>query len=82
MPGGLQRNKQFRMPMINVDDGCPSRLLDVLFDPQTAGGLLISLAAAEADNLLTAMHRAGLTDAAIVGEVVSGAQHGIHVLCR
>jgi len=82
VPGGLQRNKQFRMPTINVDDGCPSWLLDVLFDPQTAGGLLISLAAAEADNLLTTMHRAGLTDAAIVGEVVSGAQHGIRVLCR
>lgn len=82
MPGGLQRNKQFRLPMINVDDGCPSWLLDVLFDPQTAGGLLISLAATEADNLLTGMHRAGLTDAAIVGEVINGAQRGISILCR
>lgn len=82
VPGGLQRNKQFRLPMINVDDGCPSWLLDVLFDPQTAGGLLISLAATEADNLLTGMHRAGLTDAAIVGEVINGAQRGISILCR
>lgn len=82
VPGGLQRNKQFRLPMINVDDGCPSWLFDVLFDPQTAGGLLISLAATEADNLLTGMHRAGLTDAAIVGEVINGAQRGISILCR
>ncbi|MFZ3114469.1 MAG: hypothetical protein WA133_04925 [Syntrophales bacterium] len=28
------------------------------------------------------LHRAGLTNAAIVGEAVSGAQHGIRVLCR
>ncbi len=70
MPGGLQRNKQFRLPMIEVDAACPSWLLDVLFDPQTAGGLLISLPAAEAEKLLAGMHREGIS-ASLVGEIVA-----------
>lgn len=80
MPGGLQRNKQFRLPLIDVDAACPAWLLNILFDPQTSGGLLISLAPAKAENLLAKMQQAGLTDAAIVGEVVSAEKAGISVL--
>jgi selenide,water dikinase len=70
MPGGLHRNKKFRMSMIDVDASCPEWLLDVLFDPQTAGGLLISLPPDQADKLLVKMHREGIGDAAIVGEII------------
>ena len=78
VPGGLRRNQQFRMPMIEVADSCPPWLTDVLFDPQTAGGLLMSLPAKEADRLLGRLHDEGLTEAAIVGEIVAG-QWGIKV---
>jgi len=78
VPGGLRRNQQFRMPMIEVADSCPPWLADVLFDPQTAGGLLLSLPATDADRLLTRLHDEGLTEAAIVGEIVAG-QCGIKV---
>ena len=80
MPGGLHRNREFRLPMIAVDAACPAWLLDVLFDPQTAGGLLISLPADKAENLVAKMHEAGLTDASVVGEVVASAKGGIRVL--
>ena len=71
VPGGLRRNQQFRMPMIEVADSCAPWLIDVLFDPQTAGGLLTSLPAAEADRLLVRLQSEGLTEAAIVGEIVA-----------
>ena len=45
----------------------PQRWL--FFDPQTSGGLLISLPAARAEELVSALHARGVTDAAIVGEV-------------
>jgi selenide,water dikinase len=69
LPGGLYRNKNFRMPMIDVKKGVPEWLLDLLFDPQTSGGLLISVEAKEAEGLAKRMRDAVVADAAIVGEV-------------
>jgi len=69
LPGGLYRNKNFRMPMIEVRKNVPDWLLDLLFDPQTSGGLLISLSAREAEVLVKRMRDAGVADASIVGEV-------------
>jgi selenide,water dikinase len=43
---------------------------ELLFDPQTSGGLLLSLPAAEADNLLAALKEVGVDSAARIGEVV------------
>jgi selenide,water dikinase len=71
VPGGLYRNKNFRMPMVEVDPGCPQWLFDVLFDPQTSGGLLIALPEPQASSLLGRMHAARIKEAALVGEVVS-----------
>ncbi len=70
-PGGLYRNKDFRMPMIDVDPSCPEWLLEILFDPQTSGGLLIALPAGDAETLAGKMREAGIVDAAVVGEVVA-----------
>jgi selenide,water dikinase len=70
-PGGLYRNKNFRMPMIEASPDCPAWLLDTLFDPQTSGGLLIALPEPQAAALLKKMHGAGISEAAIIGDVVS-----------
>ena len=48
----------------------PPLLMDLLYDPQTSGGLLISLPPAEAGKLVTALRQEGNPDARIVGEVV------------
>jgi selenide,water dikinase len=69
LPGGLYRNKNFRMAMIEVKKAVPEWRLDLLFDPQTSGGLLISLEAKEAEGLVKRMRDSGVTDAAVVGEV-------------
>jgi len=69
MPGGLHRNKNFRMNMVEKESGCPDWLFDVLFDPQTSGGLLISLPSNDAKSLLKRMKEDGLEDAAIIGEI-------------
>jgi selenide,water dikinase len=71
VPAGLHRNRQFRANMIEVEPACPDWLADILFDPQTAGGLLISLPEPQAETLMKKMHSCGIMDAAIVGEVIS-----------
>lgn len=71
VPGGLYRNKDFRISQIRTADTCPAWLLDVFFDPQTAGGLFFSMPPTQAQNLIERMQRAGISAAAVVGEVVS-----------
>jgi len=71
VPGGLYRNKNFRISQIETADTCPAWLLDVFFDPQTTGGLFFSLPQKQAQNLVEKMRRSGIGDAAVVGEVVA-----------
>jgi len=59
------------MNMIEVGSDCPEWIVDVLFDPQTSGGLLISLPSKEAEDLVKRLNDEGIKDAAIIGEIVS-----------
>ena len=70
VPGGTFRNKEFRSRMVDAA-GIGDVMLDILFDPQTSGGLFMSVGADKASLLLARLKEAGVTDAAIVGEVVS-----------
>lgn len=69
LPAGLYRNRDFRMAMMDIRPECPPWIADVLFDPQTSGGLLIAVAAESADALLSRIHNRGIPEAAIVGDV-------------
>jgi selenide,water dikinase len=53
---------------------------ELLFDPQTSGGLLVSVPSTEADRLITELKRAGIETADRVGEVVSGPQPSICII--
>jgi selenide, water dikinase len=70
-PGGLHRNAEFYSPMVSFANHVPQYIKDILFDPQTSGGLLIVVAAKSAQDLLSELHKAGVKDAAIVGEIVN-----------
>lgn len=47
----------------------PSWQQEILYDPQTSGGLLASVDADAADDLVAALRAAGLSQASIIGEV-------------
>jgi selenide,water dikinase len=51
---------------------------ELLYDPQTSGGLLLALPSDQAGELLKALHEAGVADAAMIGEVTD-AQPGLTV---
>ena len=70
-PGGLQRNREFYSPCLEIAGEVPAHIQDVLFDPQTSGGLLICLAPGKAEQLLDRLRQADVEDATIVGEVIS-----------
>lgn len=51
----------------------------LLFDPQTSGGLLISVPESQADGLLKELTAAGVYSASLVGKVLSGPSPGIRL---
>jgi selenide,water dikinase len=69
IPGGLKANREFAECVVAFDDAVPEEVRTILFDPQTAGGLLISVAARDADNLAKGLQGAGVAVAEI-GEVM------------
>jgi selenide,water dikinase len=79
IPGGLNRNRDYRQPMVEINPKVPGYLVDILFDPQTSGGLLISVPKDKTSVLLKQLQRAGMADAAIIGEVVAKPKNRIVV---
>ncbi len=73
IPGGLKANREFAECLVGYDDGIPDDLRTMLFDPQTAGGLLISVAPEDAVDLERALAAAGVA-AARIGEVLPEAK--------
>jgi len=70
VPGRSYANKEFLTDSVEVSANIPIALLDILFDPQTSGGLLMSVEESKADLLLNKLHAAGVKEAAIIGEVL------------
>ena len=70
IPGGLNDNRDFAECMVDYDDAVPEDIRTILFDPQTAGGLLIAVASADAACLQQALKQAGIP-AAEIGEVLA-----------
>jgi len=53
---------------------------ELLFDPQTSGGLLIAVPASQADDLKKELNAAGVDAASRVGEVVSNGDPSVTVV--
>jgi len=71
VPAGAYRNRDFRLFMVDFASSVERVLQDVLFDPQTSGGLLICVAPEKAEDLLKDLRAKGIQEAAIVGEVIA-----------
>jgi selenide,water dikinase len=69
IPGGLKNNRDFAECVVGYEEGIPEELKTVLFDPQTAGGLLIAVAPASCADLIRNFKAAGVP-AVEIGEVL------------
>ena len=80
IPAGAHKNREFREEMIAFGETVPRALQDVLFDPQTSGGLLISVSGNQDTALVAALKDAGVGDAAQIGEIIHGPDEKILVV--
>jgi selenide,water dikinase len=71
LTGGCKRNRDYLQDKIAIDPRIDRALVELAFDPQTSGGLLIALPQTEASRLLKELHSAGVKAATIVGHAVS-----------
>jgi len=69
IPGGLKANRDFAECLVGYDPSVPADIRTLLFDPQTAGGLLISVSAADAGRLTRVLRDAGVP-AVEIGQVI------------
>ncbi|MBN1636224.1 MAG: selenide, water dikinase SelD, partial [Deltaproteobacteria bacterium] len=79
IPGGTYRNEDFRSGMVDIEPGLDPDLVKIFSDPQTSGGLLISMPEAEAESLLSDLHSNGIVEAAIIGRITNGHPGNIFV---
>jgi selenide,water dikinase len=76
IPGGLKANREFAECVVEYEDDIPDDVKALLFDPQTAGGLLI--ATPDGAPLTRALNVNGVP-ARQIGEALSSAKRYIHV---
>ena len=79
IPGGLKANREFAECAVEYGEQIPDELKTMLFDPQTAGGLLVSVAADAAQDLAHDISNAGVSVTEI-GEVVGPTKPLIRVM--
>jgi selenide,water dikinase len=79
VPGGGKRNREFYGRHVKISDEVADEVGEIVFDPQTSGGLLIALSQRDALALLSELHREGATDASIIGEVIARGPFAIEV---
>jgi len=84
LPGAIERNKESCGRRIIADESLPQEMVDICYDAQTSGGLLVAIAQSDVDDFLKALHKAcpersrgkGISAAAVIGRV-SGKGSGL-----
>jgi selenide,water dikinase len=71
-PGAIERNLASFADAFELPAGLPEWRRRILADPQTSGGLLVSVAPGQAAEVLRLFHQAGFAEAADIGELGAG----------
>jgi len=71
LTGGCRRNRAYLQDKVSVGESVRPGLVEIGFDPQTSGGLLIALPEKEASQLVSELHANGVSEATIVGRATA-----------
>ncbi len=72
VPGGAYSNREYRENILDMEIATVEEwILDVMFDPQTSGGLLIAAPADVADIMVERIRERGFPAATVIGEVMA-----------
>jgi len=79
IPGGAYKNRDFYRQWIRPSHDVQEELMDIMYDPQTSGGLLISTPESKVKELLSLLAKENKTPFAVVGRVRPQGSHLIEL---
>ena len=79
LPEGSYANKHFCSSLVRIAQGVSDLSVDLIFDAQTSGGMLLSVPEAKAEEASDQLSRLGVY-AVQVGRVLDSEQPGLHIL--
>lgn len=77
LPAGMYRNRDYVGEAYTIKDSVERERADIIFDPQTSGGLLVAIQENYLDNFIKDLQNEGVTPAHVVGHIDSGKNPGI-----
>ncbi len=80
VPVGAHKNREFRKNMVQASATFDPVLRDILYDPQTSGGLLVGCAEKDTPALVHRLHDAGIIEATMIGFVTENPKNIIQLL--
>lgn len=81
VPAGAHANRRFFGDWISLDPAVPTEISDLMFDPQTSGGLILGCPGESLDNLVESLSSAGVRVVSEIGRVEEMCETG-HVEIR
>jgi selenide, water dikinase len=78
--GSNKANRELVHAFLQIGARLTPQQYELLFDPQTSGGLLLSIPRDQAEDLLVELHTGGVSSARRVGQVVESPMPGLRLL--
>lgn len=78
IPGGAYNNREYLSKVVFAEH-VPENIRDICFDPQTSGGLLVSLPPDQSEAAVSALRSAGIACAVAIGQVRGEGEGEVHV---
>ena len=80
IPAGAYNNEGYLREHVNFDDSIRQEIKDIMYDPQTSGGLLISVPEERLEMLMGELRIRNKTDFNLVGKVKEKGKYSIEVI--
>ena len=78
LPAGVYKNRSFVGEKVKLEESVALEITDLMFDPQTSGGLLLAIPEADVAEYLAEMEKRG-EQAFVIGEVTEFKTHPLEV---
>jgi len=79
LPGAIERNKESCSDRVMASEQLAQEMVDICYDAQTSGGLLIAIGQEKAADLLQALHDRGISAATVIGKITVHGSGMIHL---